>query len=148
MAGLAGRRIALCAVSESCFPAMAREMRCCSHAERDQPDSAAMASAAAASCSLSFTEKVTRLPSGSILRPATIPVYLFANSGILECMTDTKQADIDDEAIPWYMPERLRGCYLANRDRIEADIAASPPLEGERLATVVRLLRSGPMGGK
>ena len=50
----------------------------------------------------------------------------------------TEQMDV-----PWYMPERLHGCYLANRDRIEADIAASPPLEGERLATVVRLLRSG-----
>lgn len=48
----------------------------------------------------------------------------------------------DDELVPWYMPDRLRDCYLAYGDYIEASVAASPPLEGDRLAQVVRLLRS------
>jgi hypothetical protein len=50
------------------------------------------------------------------------------------------------DLVPWYMPARLRGCYLAHRDRIEACVAASPPLEGDRLAAVVRLLRSSNPG--
>jgi hypothetical protein len=45
------------------------------------------------------------------------------------------------------MSGEILACYLANRDRIEACVAASPPLEGERLAAVVRLLRSTPEKG-